>query len=103
MLTGGGATALWTGDGAFHYTRFGVDATRFSGDLADRADAACLHLTNPDTGEGAILGGAASHARLEPGLVCAEARLGSVSAELAAALCPEDGTLLRVVSLRNAE
>ena len=102
VLTGGGATALWTGDGAFHYTRFGVDATRFSGDLADRADAACLHLTNPDTGEGAILGGAASHARLEPGLVCAEARLGSVSAELAAALCPEDGTLLRVVSLRNA-
>ena len=102
VLTGGGATALWTGDGAFHYRRFGVDATRFSGDLLNRADAACLHVTNPDTGESAILGGAASHARLEPGLVCAEARLGTVEAELAAAICPEDGTLIRAVSLRNA-
>ncbi len=97
LLCGDGATALCTSDGAVHYRRFGVSATRFSGDLQCRPDRACVHLSAP--GAAAVLGGAA---RFEPGLARFSVRLGGVEAELAMGVSPEDGTLVKRVALRNA-
>ncbi len=97
LLYGDGATALCTSDGAVHYRRFGVDATRFSGDLQCRPDRACARLT---VGEAeVVLGGAA---RFEPGIARFSARVDGVEAELAVGVSPEDGTLVRRVALRNA-
>ena len=102
LLSGGGATALYTADGAVHYRRFGVDATRYFGNLQDRADRACLRLEDVDAGAELVLGGAGSTARLAPGSVQVAARLGGLEAEAAIGVCPEDGTLLRAIALRNA-
>lgn len=101
LLFGGGATALCTSDGAVHYSRFGVDATRFAGSLQDRADRACVHLRDEDSGACAVLGGDGS-ARLEPGAARFTARLNRLEAALSACVSPEDGTLVRVVELKNA-
>ena len=97
LLCGDGATALCTSDGAVHYRRFGVDATRFSGDLQCRADRACVHLSVGDAA--AVLGG---EARFEPGLARYGVRVGDVEAELSTGVSPEDGTLVKRVALRNA-
>ncbi len=102
LLFGVGATALSTSDGAIHYSRFGVDATRFSGDLQRRAGAACVHLRDEETGECAVLGGAGSRTWVEPGLSRSLTRLGRAEAEMATLVSPEDGTLVRLIELRNA-
>ena len=99
VLSGGGATALFTADGAVHYARYGVSATRFSGDLLNRADAACVHLRDADTGEDVVLAG---RAVFEPGLARFSARLGRIEAEMTACVSPEDGALVKDVRLRNA-
>ena len=96
VLFGGGATALATSDGAVHYSRFGVAATRFAGDLQQRPDRACVHIS--DGKRYAVLGGAA---QFEPGLARFTARLGDVEAEMAVCISPEDGTLIRAIELRN--
>ena len=101
LLYGAGATALYTSDGAAHYRRFGVDATRFHGDLQRRADRACVHLRDEDSGAFVVLGGAGSRTGFEPGVVQSVTRLGRVEAALAMGVSPEDGTLLRVIELRN--
>ncbi|MDO4865257.1 MAG: glucoamylase family protein [Clostridia bacterium] len=102
LLHGDGATALWTSDGAVYYARFGVNATRFSGDLQDRRDRACVHLRDEDRGAEAVLGGEGSRTACEPGGVEAFARLERVEAALRVCVSPEDGTLYRSVELRNA-
>lgn len=102
ILFGGGATALYTSDGAVHYRRFGVDATRFAGSLQDRADRACVHLRELDAGGCAVLGGDGSRTQFEPGVARTAMRLGKLEAEMSVCVSPEDGTLLRVVRLRNA-
>lgn len=99
LLHGGGATALVTAGGAVHYARFGVSTTRFSGDLLDRADAACVHLRDADTGVDIVLAGRAG---FEPGLARFSARLGGIDAEMTVCASPEDGALIREIRLRNA-
>lgn len=99
LMAGGGATALATADGAVHYARFGVNATRFSGDLLNRPDAARTHLSDPQTGQSVALDGTVA---FEPGAMRAEARLRRVEARMQAAVSPEDGALVRVIELRNA-
>ena len=101
ILHGAGATALCTSDGAIHYSRFGVDATRFSGDLRRRSEGAFLHLRDEATGVCAVLGGAGSRVGFEPGAQQSMTRLGRVEAVLAAGVSPEDGTLVRVIALDN--
>ena len=101
LLSGAGATALCTSDGAAHYTRFGVDATRFAGNLRSRRDRACVHLLDRDTGISVILGGKGSRVGFEPGLMHSVTRLGRVEAAMAVGISPEDGTLVRVIELDN--
>ena len=102
LLHGDGATALWTSDGAVHYARFGVSATRFAGDLQDRSDRACIHLRDDGRGVEAVLGGEGSRTACEPGGVESLTRLGRVEAALRVCVSPEDGTLYRSVELRNS-
>ena len=102
LLSGGGATALWTDDGAVHYVKGGVCATRFEGALQDRAGAARLWLTDLDAGETLALGEANTRWAFAPGAVRGAMKLNGIEARLGACLSPEDGTLLRVVELRNA-
>ena len=101
LLYGGGATALMTADGAAHYARFGVNATRFSGDLIDRRDAACTHLSDEDTGADIVLSGARGEAAFAPG--CARVRVAwnGIEAAMRFGVSPEDGTLVRAIELRN--
>ena len=101
LLFGAGATALYTSDGAVHYSRFGVDATRFAGDLQTRPDRACVHLRDEAGGACRVLGGRDSRIGCEPGLVQSATRLGDVEAAMAVGVCPEDGTLIKWVELRN--
>ncbi len=101
ILHGAGATALCTSDGAVHYGRFGVDATRFAGDLQSRADRAFVHLANLDSGAHVVLGGAGSVTGFEPGVAHSVTRLGRVEAAMALGVSPEDGTLTRLIELRN--
>ncbi len=101
LLFGAGATALCTSDGAVHYSRFGVDATRFAGDLQRRPHRACVHLRDMTGGECRVLGGADSRIGYEPGLAQSATRLGGVEAAMAVGVCPEDGTLIKWVELRN--
>ena len=95
-LHGGGASALCTDDGAIHYRRGDVAATRFPGVLQGRTDAARTILTC--RGGGAALGGDAA---FEPGVARFHTRLGRLEADMAVCLSPEDGTLVRIIDLKN--
>ena len=98
VLCGDGATAVATADGAIQYARAGVEGTRFGGDLLNRVDAACLHLTDMDSGEDRVASG---RARMEPGAAVFRDSIAGVEAEMSVCVSPEDGTLVRALSLRN--
>lgn len=98
LLSGAGATAWVTMDGAAHYVRDGILGTRFAGDLLNRADAACVHITELDTGADAVLSG---RGELLPGAARFRTDWRGVAAELDLCVSPEDGALLKTVTLRN--
>jgi len=102
LLWGDGASVLWTTDGAFHYRRHGISATRFMGALRNRVGSPRVTVANADAGTEAALGGKGVSTHFEPGMVRTEAELGAIRATLDACVSPEDGTLVRVVTLRNA-
>ncbi len=98
VLAGAGATVLVTMDGAAHYARDGVLATRFAGDLLNRGDAACVHALDVASGEDAVLGG---RALLLPGAARFRQALRGAEAEMKLCVSPEDGALLKTVALKN--
>ena len=100
LLTGGGATALCTADGAVHYAGSASTPPAFPATCAARTPAACICGTR--TRRGGRVGGAGSRVGFEPGVMHSVTRLGRVEAAMAVGVSPEDGTLLRVVELRNA-
>lgn len=99
LLGGAGASALVTADGMIHYQRFGVQGTRFSGDLINRSDGACVHVRLERTGEAAILGGKGVFA---PGVATLQRELGPVACEMRVCVSPEDGALIKQITLRNS-
>ena len=102
LLSGGGATALCTADGAIHYRRGDLWATRFEGVLQGRRDKARICINDVETGAWTTFGDGPEPAVFEPGVARWLARLGRLEAELTACVSPEDGTLLRLVRLRNS-
>ncbi|MBR6219861.1 MAG: hypothetical protein IKQ80_04810, partial [Clostridia bacterium] len=102
LLSGGGATALCTSDGAVHYWRDGVWATRFEGVLQGRRDRARTWLTDVETGAQTAVGDDGTRVSFEPGAARFTARLGGLEANMTVCVSCEDGTLLRDIELRNA-
>ena len=100
LIYGGDATACITADGAVHYMKNGVCASRFSGDLISRRDGACLHVYDGETGEGCIPG-QNGRMRFDAGLAEAVCVLCDVEIRMKIYLSPEDGTLYRDVTLSN--
>ncbi|MBR0367477.1 MAG: hypothetical protein IJH86_03665, partial [Clostridia bacterium] len=96
LLCGQKARAWVGGDGAAHYARGGVDATRFYADLTDRPDAANLHLR---------VDGAPVHPRYaclyDAGSARFEGMAGPVSVDMTVSLSPEDDALYRAVTVKN--
>lgn len=101
LLYGAQATALVTADGAVHYMRKGVNATRFGGDFLNRMDGACTHLHSSATGNAVILGGATSRAVFDAGVAIFQEKLDEVQAEMTLCVSPEDGSLIRAIELCN--
>ena len=97
LLSGRRAHALVTPEGAIHYARDGFDATRFYGDLADWPDPASLHLR---------VNGVPARPRLscryDAGSARFEGRVGGLELSMTVSLSPEDDTLYRAVTLKNA-
>ena len=98
VIAGAGAAAVVTTDGAAHYARDGVLATRFGGDLLNRRDRACVHIRDASGGLDFVLAG---KARMEPGAVRFRDVRAGIEAEMDVCVSPEDGTLVRAVTLRN--
>ena len=99
LLGGAGATVLLTADGAAHYVRNGVMATRFDGDLLNRRDAARTLLLRENTGEEVVLG--AENLQYAPGGASAVCMVGPLRCELRLSVSPEDGAMLKQISIRN--
>ena len=99
LLGGAGANALLTADGAVHYQRNGVLASRFSGDLLNRGDGACVHVRLERTAACAILG--EEHVHYAPGEAVMSHELGPVRCEMRLCVSPEDGTLIKRIRLKN--
>lgn len=98
LLGGAGATALVTADGMVHYMKNGVQATRFSGDFLNRSDGACVHICGERTGECKILAGKMI---FSPGGVAARCSIGPIECEMQIGISPEDGTLIKRISMKN--
>ncbi len=96
LLCGQKARAWVGGDGAIHYARGGIDATRFYGDLIDRPDAANLRLR---------VDGAPVMPRYtclyDAGSARFEGTAGPLSVDMTVSLSPEDDTLYRAVEVKN--
>ena len=99
LLGGAGAAVLLTADGAAHYVRNGVMATRFDGDLLKRRDAARTLLLRENTGEEVVLG--AENLQYAPGGASAVCMVGPLRCELHLSVSPEDGAMLKRISIRN--
>ncbi|MBR2796588.1 MAG: hypothetical protein IKE17_02430 [Clostridia bacterium] len=98
LLHGGGLTALCTDDGATHLWRGDFAVTRFSGSLRERRDMARVWLVDGADGHRAPLVGPGVYA---PGSARYHARVNRLSAAMEVCLSPEDGTLLKAVSVTN--
>ena len=98
LLSGGGTTALCDGDGGIHCRHGGVMITRFDGNLRQRRDAARVWLADADGGRAPLAGPAV----FAPGVVRYFAGVNRLEATMAVCLSPEDGTLLKVVEVKNA-
>ena len=99
LLGGAGATVLVTADGAVHYQRNGVQASRFSGDLLNRGDGACVHLRLERTASCTILGRDRVH--YAPGEATMSSELGPVRCEMKLCVSPEDGALIKRIRMKN--
>ena len=99
LLGGAGACALVTADGAVHYCRDGLLATRFAGDFLNRADGACVHVRRERTGECAVIG--QDQVRYAPGAASMRCALGPLHCEMTLCVSPEDGALIKRVTIVN--
>ncbi len=97
LLCGQRAQAWVCGDGAAHYARGGIDATRFYGDLIDRPDAAKVYLRVD--GAPVIPRCACTY---DAGSARFEGTAGPVSVDMTLSLSPEDDALYRAVTLKNS-
>ena len=95
-LSGRRAYALVTPDGAVHYVRNGIDATRFYGDLSDRPDGARLHVRVDGVPVKLRLS-----CRYDAGCAQFEAAAGGLSLHMTVSLSPEDDALYRSVDIKN--
>lgn len=98
LLGAANAMAVVTANGAVHYMRNGVQATRFDGDFLNHSGGACVHVRRERTGEAKIIGEQAIYA---PGCARWLCSLGAVQCEMEIAISPEDGTLFKRVLLKN--
>lgn len=98
LLGGGGATAFLTAEGMVHYQRFGIQATRFGGDLLNRSDGACVYIRRERTGECAVI---RENTQYFPGGASMTAELKGIKAEMQVCVSPEDGTLFKKIVVKN--
>ena len=102
LLYGADATAAVTADGAVHYMRKGVWATRFNEDFLNRRDGACVHAWDLRTGQAMVMGGEGAKISFDTGMVAIRRQLGDVRLEMTVCVSPEDGTLIRAFNLFNS-
>ena len=97
LLCGREARAFVTPDGAAHYARGAVDATRFDLSLTDWPDAARLY----GRVAGEVRGFEGSRVSYDAGSARFEGKFGPLRAAMTLSLSPEDDTLYRQLTLTN--
>ncbi len=102
LLGGAGACAILTARGDIAYSRNGLLAARFTGDLLRRRDGIFTVLRDAESGEEVLVNSPESRFVSEAGLATYVAKLGSVEAEMRVTVSPEDGALVRRINLANA-
>jgi cyclic beta-1,2-glucan synthetase len=101
LLGGAGACVLLTARGDMAYSRNGILASRFSGDLLRRSDGIRTMLRDTESGEEVCVNSPESRFVSEAGLAIYAAKLGYVEAEMRVTVSPEDGALVRRIALTN--
>lgn len=101
LLYGGEGMALLTSDGAVHYMKNGIYATRFDGDFLNRTDGASLHYRDAVSGKGGIVGGEGWRTVFDAGVGVFRGEIQKVQMEMKICVSPEDGSLIRSIALHN--
>ncbi len=102
LLGGAGACAILTARGDLSYSRNGMFAARFTGDLLRRTDGIKTVLRDTESGEEIVVNSAEARFVSEAGLATYAVKLGDVEAEMRITISPDDGALVRRISLMNA-
>ena len=100
LLGGGDGTAFVTARGDIAYSRRGIMANRFTGDILRRRDSMFTCLVSED-GMHTYLNSDKSKSRFAPGEAVFAARQGDVEAVMRMCVSPENGALVKLVALEN--
>jgi len=100
LLGGGDGTVFVTARGDVAYSRRGILANRFTGDLLRRRDSMFTCLISAE-GMRTYLNSDKAKSRFAPGEAVFTARQGDVEAVMRMCVSPENGALVKLVALEN--